>query len=76
MNVGLDDRFLFNLDAGDFTIVGDLLLTLANTYSPIDFDLEGGDLTCDNIVISSSGPLRTNGAIQFFVDQASQINCG
>lgn len=76
MNAGLDDRFLFNLDAGDFTIVGDLLLTRANTFGPIDLDLDGGDLTCDNIVINSSGPLFTNGAVQFFVDQASQINCG
>jgi hypothetical protein len=75
MNKGLDDRFfLFNLDAGDFTIVGYLLLTLANTFSAIDFDLDGGDLTCDNIVINSSGSLCTNGAIQFFIDQASQIN--
>jgi hypothetical protein len=75
MNAGLDDDFTFNLDAGDFNITGDLLLTRANTYGPIDIDLDGGDITCDNIVINSSGPLFTNGAVQFFVDQASQINC-
>ncbi len=75
MNAGLDDDFTFNLDAGDFIIAGDLLLTRANTYGPIDLDLDGGNLSCENIVINSSGPLFTLGAVQFFVDQASQINC-
>lgn len=75
MNTGLDDDFNFNLDAGNFTVDGDILINRADDYGPVDFDLDGGILTCDDIVINSSGALFTLGAVRFFIDEDSEVNC-
>ncbi len=75
MNTGADDDFSFNLDDGDLIVTGSVLLTRANDVGPIDFDMDGGDVTCGDVVINSSGPLFSLGAIHFFVDEASVFNC-
>ncbi|NOQ73023.1 MAG: T9SS type A sorting domain-containing protein [Crocinitomix sp.] len=75
MNTGLDDDFNFNLDAGEMNVAGDILITRADDYGPVDFDLDGGILTCNDIVINSSGALFSLGAVRFFIDEASEVNC-
>jgi hypothetical protein len=65
MNTGLDDDFNFNLDAGDMNVAGDILITRADDYGPVDFDLDGGNLVCNDIVINSNGALFTLGAVRF-----------
>ncbi|MFT5823638.1 MAG: hypothetical protein ACI8ZM_004900 [Crocinitomix sp.] len=75
MNTGLDDDFTFNLDAGEMNVAGDILITRSDNYGPVDFDMDGGNLTCNDIVINSSGALFTLGAVRFFIDEDSEVNC-
>lgn len=75
MNTGLDDDISFNMDGGEMIVTGDALLTRADDYGPIDFDLDGGEFTCNDVVINSSGALFTLGAVRFFLDETSVFNC-
>jgi hypothetical protein len=75
LNTGDDDDFTFNLDNGDVTIAGDLNLTRSDDCAQIDLDMEECILTCDDININSGGDLFTDGAVRFFIDGSSEINC-
>ena len=75
LNTGNQDDFTFNLDNGEMDVEGDVTLNRANTTAFIEFDMDGGDVNCDDVVITSSGALFTSGAIRFRVDQDSEFNC-
>lgn len=75
LNAGDNDDFLFNLDNGTVDITGDLLLTRTSDCDEIDMDMESCVLTCDDLIINSSGPEFTDGAVRFFIDGDSEVNC-
>lgn len=75
MNDGTDDDYTFNMDGGDIDVAGDISITRAGDYGPVDFDMDGGNLNCDDITINSSGALFTLGAVRFFIDGSSRIDC-
>ena len=74
-NAGTNDDFTFNLDEGDFTVTGNVTIDRTSDTGPVDFDMDGGNFSCNNITVNTGGPLGTSGSVRFFVDEDSQFDC-
>ena len=75
LNSGGGDDFTLNIDNGLVDIQGNLNLSRSLTTAEIDIDIDGGILNCEDIVVISSGALATDGAVHFYLDGSSEINC-
>jgi hypothetical protein len=65
---------LFDLNGGAMTITGSMNITRLDDCGDIDFDMDGGDLSANSVVINSGGTLGAATAVRFAVDMDSQMN--
>ncbi len=68
-NQGAGDLITFNLDEGDLTTAATFTVNTASDAGDVDFDMDGGDLTCVDMTLNLAG----GDDIHFYIDENSVV---